>query len=232
MTPVSYHKREISRHRGLPNVGALLLLAWAGCGCHSLRIDRVTLGGAYEPQNVFLAAPAFPAEVKRVAVLPVAADERFSTLIDGREALEPVLISELLKTRKFEVVRISPEASRVTTGRTGWTGEEALPEDFFPALQASSGCDAVLFCQLTTFRGYAPLAVGWRMKLVDVRSRQILWAGDEVFDAGQAAVLNGARRYQSEQLHSLDNGDWVMENSPRYFGQYTLAKLLDTLPAR
>jgi hypothetical protein len=99
-------------------------------------------------------------------------------------------------------------------------------------LQESVGCDAVLFCQLTAFRAYAPLAVGWRLKLVDVRSRQILWAGDEVFDAGQSTVKTGARRYQLEHLHSLESGGWTMENSPRYFGQYTLACLLDTLPQR
>jgi len=52
---------------------------------------------------------------------------------------------------------------------------EILPPDFLDSLQRVYGCDAVLFCELSTFRAYAPLAVGWRMKLVDVRTRQILW---------------------------------------------------------
>ncbi|MBC8096272.1 MAG: hypothetical protein H7Y43_10695 [Akkermansiaceae bacterium] len=209
---------------------AVCVLAFSGC--RLLHPREVMIGKGYEPENIFSAAPVLPAELKRVLVLPLATDERVAALASGRETLDPVLTSELLKTRKFEVVRVTSEALRMKTGGVGWNGEEVLPENFFTVLQESFGCDAVLFCQLTTFRAYAPLAVGWRMKLVDVRSRQILWAGDEVFDAGQSAVKNGARRYQLEHLPTVESGAWMMENSPRHFGQYTLAKLLDTLPVR
>jgi hypothetical protein len=209
-----------------------LLVAGTLTGCRVLHPRELVLGQCFQPENAFAAAPVLPMEIKRVAVLPLMTDERTGELISGRETLDPVLTSELLKTRKFEVVRITAEALRIHTGRIGWTGEEALPETLFQALRESLGCDAVLFCQLTTFRPYAPLAVGWRMKLVDSRSRQTIWAGDEVFDAGQPAVRNGARRYQLDELKALGSGEWTMEHSPRYFGQYTIARLLDTLPAR
>lgn len=191
------------------------------------------IGPGFEPKNVFLASSALPADVKRVAVLPLTADKRIAALRDGCEILAPVLNSELIKTRRFEVERINPEAVRLATGRPEWTGEEALPDDFFQKLRDASGCDAVLFCQLTAFRAYAPLTVGWRMKLVDARSRQILWSADEIFDAGEETVRNGARRYQIEQLQSVrSDGQWLVENAPRYFGQYTIATLFETFPSR
>jgi len=107
-----------------------------------------------------------------------------------------------------------------------------LPGEFFESLQRTYGCDAVLFCQLTVFQAYAPLAVGWRFKMVDVRTRQILWVADEVFDAGQRSVLNGARRYDLSNFKSRESDGWGIRNSPRQFGQYAAARLLATLPDR
>jgi hypothetical protein len=34
----------------------------------------------------------------------------------------------------------------------------------------------VPFAELTAYRAHAPLAVGWRLKLVDACSGQIVWA--------------------------------------------------------
>ena len=121
---------------------------------------------------------------------------------------------------------------RSRTGQSGWTGAEVLPADFFESLRRAYGCDAVLFCQLTVFRAYAPLAVGWRMKMVDTRTRQILWAADEVFDAGQPSVLNGARHYQLAEHRASEPDDWGIRNSPRQFGQYAAAQLAARLPDR
>lgn len=216
-----------------PGVCVLALVCVLFSGCRLLHPGQAFLGPGFEPKNIFLAAPVLPDDVKRVAVLPLTADKQRPALRDGCEILDPVMASELIKTRRFEVTRINSENARLATGRLEWTGEEALPEEFFQRLREFSGCDAVLFCQLTTFRAYAPLAVGFRMKLVDARSRQILWAADEIFDDGETAVRNGARRYQFEQLQNAHtDGDWVIENSPRYFGQYAIATLLNTLPSR
>lgn len=214
--------------------GALTLLGFGliSTGCHSIPIAGAFSGEEYRPENVYSSVTNLPANLKRVAVLPLTVRARQAGLKDACETLDPLVMAALLETRKFEVTRLSEAECRTATGQSTWTGEEELPADFFAALNKSSGCDAVFFCQLTAFRGYAPLAIGWRMKLVDVRSRQILWAGDEVFDAGQNSVKNGAQRYQAAHIHGVENGDWAMENSPSYFGQYSLAKLLDTLPSR
>jgi hypothetical protein len=194
--------------------------------------NAAVLAPCYHPDNTFAYLRYLPPTLRRVAVLPLVSENSRGDLPEGCEALSPVLLDELNKTKKFEVVSISAEELRSHTGRTGWAGTEILPADFFDSLQNSCGCDAVLFCQLTVFRGYAPLAVGWRFKLVDVRSRQILWAADEVFDAGQPAVLNAAFHYQTAELHDCKNDGWALQNSPRQFGQYAAAQLLATLPAR
>jgi len=109
-----------------------------------------------------------------------------------------------------------------------------LPPDFFDSLREVYACDAVLFCQLTVFRAYKPLAVGWRLRLVDARTRQTLWEADELFDAGQQAVLNGAMHYQRAELRNQvpGEGGWLIQNSPRQFSQYAAAQVVETLPRR
>lgn len=209
---------------------ALVLLT----GCETTGVMAVDLSAPYKPDNVFLTASKLPGDVKRVAVLPLACDERQTDLVAGREALQPVLVVELVKSKKFEVVEVSPEELWRLTGRADWTGAEILPADFLAALNKACGCDAVLFSELTEFHPYPPLAVGWRLKLVDIRRKETIWAGDEHFDAGKPAVMAAARHYQQEEQRPLE-GDttiWLAANSPRWFGQYSIASLLDTLPAR
>jgi len=184
--------------------------------------------------NVFQAALVLPAGVRRVAVLPLTEDKAPAELSPAAETLGPILLTALTRTKKFEVVPVSPTDLRRETGRSDWSDTELLPASFFDTLQRLYACDAVWFCQLTAFRAYAPLAMGWRMKLIDVHTRQILWAVDELYDAEQPGVLTQARLYHESGLWFARDtaSDWRVENSPRLFGQFALARSLSTLPDR
>jgi hypothetical protein len=223
--------------------------------CAMLASGAGFFGSDIKPDNIFTAGPVLPATMKRVLVLPLAHDESRRDLTSGCEMFDAVLQSELTKTKKFEVVSIGTKELSYLTGQTSWTGTEELPANFFDSLRLAHGCDAVLFCQLTTFQAYAPLAAGWRMKLVDVSTQKIIWAADMVFDASDSAVKKDAQEFQREQegtgtketsrkfLQTLSSwiyhepppateDQWTILNSPRYFGQYSLVKLLKTLPER
>jgi hypothetical protein len=235
------------------STGQMFVMCAILTGCAALMPDAVVFGQDSKTQNVFVSSPVLPKDLKRVVVLPLVCDESRVDLSSGCEMLGSVLQAELVETKKFEVVPAGPEMLRSLTGRSGWTGAEVLPADFFDSLQRAYGCDAVLFCQLTEFRAYAPLATGWRMKLVDARTKKIIWAADEIFDAGVPAVAKAAEHFQARQqdVHgktrsllkallkyadrqppsALDD-QWGILNSPRYFGQFAAEKLLQTLPER
>lgn len=203
--------------------------------------------------NVFVSSPELPADLNRVVMLPPACESFSGPMADACQMLGPVLKAELIKTGKFEVVAADPETLRNCTGRLSWTGEEALPDDFFDSLKQFYGCDAVLFCHLTAFRSSAPLAIGWRLKLADVKTGKILWAADEVYDARDLAVAKAAQQYEKQQqphqsvvfhiysflawcintpTRSALDDQWNILHSPRYFGAFSAAQLLNTLPAR
>jgi hypothetical protein len=167
--------------------------------------------------------------------------------------LDPVLKAALIKTGKFEVVGITPNELRNCTGQVSWMGDEVLPSNFFSSLKNYDGCDGVMFCQLTTLRSNAPLAIGWRLKLVDATTGKILWSADEVFDASNREVAKDAEAFQRDQQphHNVAYGayafvlwlihvpaytamddQWNILHSTQYFGQYSVQKLAGTLPLR
>jgi hypothetical protein len=211
-------------------VGCVLL---GGCACWPTQ-PLGCFPPSCPPKNVFLYSPGLPPDIKRVAVLPLTCEAQRADLQDACETLTPILQAELAKTHKFEVVCISPTTLRACTGRSAWKEADALPAGILDAVRNVDGCDAVLFAQLTAFRAYEPLAVGWRLRLVNARTGQTLWAVDELLDAGQPAVQRDAGRYQSEELRTsfADCGDWVMKHSPRLFAHYATAQVVATLPHR
>jgi len=202
--------------------------------CQTTPIQTVVFRSDFKPDNIFVYPPRLALEFRRVAVLPIAAASGDGDLPAGCEALAPVLIEQLVKTKKFEAVPVDGDFLLPRTGRAAWTGRETLPPNFFDDLRREYDCDGVLFAELTVYRAYAPLAVGWRFKLVDARTRQIIWAADEVFDASQADVRHAAVKFDEKTpvLPFVVDKDWAMLNSPCRFGRYTAATLLETLPER
>jgi hypothetical protein len=67
-----------------------------------------------------------------------------------------------------------------------------------------------------------------------VDKAEFIWAVDDVFDASQAAVVTGARRFQQsrDQLPARLADSRSILNSPRNFGRYAADSVFHTLPAR
>ena len=205
-----------------------LLAVFLGACCLMLPL----CSRAGELLNVYRPTAQLPPSVRRVAVLPVTVDTRDLAADEGRDALEPVLYTELQKHAAADLVEITREQLRDLTGRKEWTTADTLPPDFFERLRAATGCDAVVFSRLTRFRAYPPLGVGWNLQLVDTQKRS-LWAVDEVFDAGNPAVAAAARRYYVHCLRTpgfCDSSTVLF--SPRRFGQFAASQASATMPGR
>ena len=212
---------------------ATALCLTSGCAVNSFTSPFTTVP-AYQPANVFRDAEQLPKDIKRVAVLPLTATGAEADTEFGREVIGPLLVEELGLARKFELVAVSPEQLRRWTGRSHWSGDEILPPDFFAKLRGALACDAVVFCRLTQYRAYPPLAVGWRLKLIETEEPHLLWSGDEVFDAREPGVAEAARRHARTQpvaAPSVADASTILV-SPRRFAQYAARATFATLPAR
>ncbi len=212
-------------------VGAAILLGLFASGCQSTR-QITDYGPRYQPTNI-VAVAKLPKSVRRVALLPLGQHREGSALSEGAEHLSVVLETELRKMQAFEIVRVSPQQLLQWTGRSAWRADQALPTNLVSRVRAETGCDAVIFATLTAFRPYPPLAVGWDLRLVEIESQKVLWAVDEVLDAGAAPVARAAKDYSEAQLYGgRAADDTTVLHSPQRFGQFAAATLAATLPPR
>lgn len=222
----------------------LLFLVFLCAGCHLPPLPNTVrdLGPRYKPSNFYRMAAVLPPQIRRVAVLPLSTAENTAFLKAGVDSLGPLVCPELAKCKRFEIIPITPAELSEWTGKPTWTADEPLPHDFFDKIASITGADAVMFCQLTRYSPYQPVAAGWKLALVanpppghvmDSR-QQIIWCADEVIDAGEPGVANAAHDYYNQHIHdeAVSADASTILDSPTRFGQYTLAALLATLPER
>ena len=218
--------------RLLGHVAVSFALLIALCGCADVR--ESPLGPRYHATNIFETGNFVARNLRRVAVIPLAPGDSSSDVQAGVEMLEPVLLTELQKRNRFELAVISRAELIRWTGRQNLRGDDVLPQNFIERVKKETGCDGIFFATLTVFRPYTPAAIGWRLKLITVSDRTIIWAADEVFDASSPDVVNSARDYQRKQpelVAGLREGRKILL-SPTAFGHYSSGVLLDTLPPR
>jgi len=207
-------------------------LTWTGCA--SVLDEVPSAGPVHQPTNIYRGVEKLPKDLKRVAVLPLYSDTKDFATEQIRPELQKALWSELSKASRFELVAVPSQQLADWTGRRNWGSHEELPEGFLERIRARTGCDGILFCQLTGLRAYPPLAIGWRIRLVDTEGARVWWAADEWFDAGDAAVANAARRHHLEHApkpKALADSQQILY-SPLRFGTYTASVLAATCPPR
>lgn len=216
---------------------SVLLLLTVGCSTTTIAQGEIITGPNHELSNIHRLGPKLPERIRRVAMLPLSTEPGNSDLASGRDALEPILQSELDKLNVFEVIRITPQQMRQYTGQTDWSAADKLPVNFLSTLKQETGCDAVLFSRLTRYHAYPPMAVGWNLKLVDATDAQIWWAADEMFDQADKSVVASSRRYQLEHSKYYQANPLLADSrtaliSPRKLAQYSASALFATLPER
>lgn len=215
-------------------------------GCATSPFDPGIVGPFHEIGNYYLVDQQLPDHVRKVAMLPLTSAYDSQTAREGRRSLQPVLYGELSKSKLFEIVQITEEQMEEWTGRRLWKAEDELPADFIVKIRDKTACNAILFNQLSFYRAYPPIAVGWKLLMVDSNDGKIVWSVDEVFDAGEPRVANSVRRFALEnertnaeltkQMGTRYGGafnsrvfglEWI--NSPRHFARYTASAAAQTL---
>lgn len=214
-------------------LAAMAAVALLHTGCESLEdaFSPAVQGPFYTPANVILTGRKLPANVRRVAVLPMTTALGNQAAKNGAETIEPLLLDELAKARLFEVVRITPERLMALAGKPALRADDRLPPDLLERLSEETACHAFLFTELTVYRAYPPLAIGWKISLFSLSDGQLLWSLDEQFDAGMPSVANGARRHL---LHHQATASAMLRetpilNSPASFARYTISAATETM---
>ncbi len=209
---------------------AAVLIGSNGCQ-HTPAVSVDWRGGPFFRPTNYTGVAIMPAEIRRVAVLPLAGLEGLPP--ESTEPLREALAAALLATARFEVVAVDGALLRAAGGRATVRSTEPLPAGLFERIAREHAPDAVLFVEVTHYQPYAPLVLGVRAKLVSGDgSHAVLWAFDTLYDARVPAVANSARRHAAGGgREAVDVGPAGVQ-SPRRFAAYVFTDLCSCLPER
>ena len=210
-----------------------LLLALAGCaGLSAVALDPARNGPLFTPEN-HAGVARLPADVRRVVLLPLAAADGVEA--ETADSLDAIFVAALERTNRFEVVALSRAECDRVLGARQFVSTGALPNNFMEQIRDHYAADGVMFVDVTVARTMRPLAVGVRAKLATTAKEvQLIWTFDNVFSAGEPAVLNSARRYfiaNDDSGLPMDRSEIVLQSPSRY-AAYVAQATFATLPPR
>jgi len=213
--------------------GVVLLLAVAGCASSGDAFSpKAKKESKYFTPTNFTGDTRLPVNLHRVVLVPVYGGKIVPP--ETASSLEEIFATELQKQLRFEVVRFSRSDSLRKFGAPEFSSVGALPHDFLAALGREYAADAVLFVDVTSYRGYRPLVLGVRAKLATVEQTRLLWSFDEIFAADDPAVGASVRHYYGVADPSgipIDARHGGLQ-SPAKFAGYVAAATFNTLPPR
>jgi len=88
------------------------------------------------------------------------------------------------------------------TQSTAAAGSSAYTLDQLVAFHKTLKCDAILLGTITQFRPYPHMAIGLRLKLVDLRDGQLLWAFEQIWDSADKTTELRIKSYFQYQIRS------------------------------
>jgi hypothetical protein len=211
-------------------LGGALTLGSLGCTQLLKQRDASYSGPFHTVANVYISPEGLPANLQRIAVMPLMPGRGNRSAQRGVPLIQQAFTEELSRARVFDVVTLTPNRLDTLVGVQALYADSRLPIEFISKIKEETGCQAVLFAELTTFRAYPPVAVGWKLHLFDLETEELVWAADEVFDAGRAAVANALRRHIREKLspNSAAATQLLVLDSPREMTRFSLGELIGT----
>lgn len=139
-----------------------------------------------QPVQAYSATSRFPADVQTVAVLPVTVSTDLNSGYEDKAAaiITRKLPVEVQSLGIFRPTMISSDLVEKWTGRMMWSLEDELPLGFLETIARESGCDAILFSEVTEYRPYQHPAVGLRFNLIRAseENMETIWQMDHLFE--------------------------------------------------
>ena len=189
-------------------------------------------GCAGEPENrlgYYTAPRRDLVRVRCVAMLPLAneSDHPGTELGLSEELFRAVQACRLFHVRPLEPDGPAAEALPPV-------GSRPLALQDLARLRQALGTDAVLAGAVTRWQPYPRMQTGLYLRLVDLRSGEVLWAVDHVWDATDEHTQRRIRRFFDRRMGAgSDPFGWELGTvSPRAFQKFVAYEVVETLPRR
>jgi hypothetical protein len=117
-----------------------------------------------------------------------------------------------------------------------WKTLEIRPDSAYTLEQLMTarkllGTDALLIGTVTSYSPYPRMAMGLQLKLVDLRTGQVVWAIQQIWDAADKTTQERIKRYYNQQLRSDFStiGEQLATLSPINFVKFITYEVTETM---
>lgn len=109
--------------------------------------------------------------------------------------------------------------------------DSAYTQQQLRSIRETLKCDGILIGTITKFRPYPHMVVGLRMRLLDLRDGQLVWAIEQVWDTADKRTEHRIRRYYSSEknLNTVPLQEHLAAVSPLEFLKYVSYEVAGTL---
>jgi hypothetical protein len=164
-----------------------LLLSVAGCRIAS---RKNTMEGFFKPDKKL-------ATVGRIVFLELGNNTSYP---DISSDVTQILYEALQKKQLFSLSIVNKDDP--TWQSLGLDSNLSLKLDQLYAIRKELKCDAVLIGTVTTYKPYPHLRIGVRLKLIDARDSQLIWAIEQIWDTTDKSVEERIKRYFDKEKRS------------------------------
>ena len=170
-------------------IAAGLLLALL-CGCESS--SRGTMAGSYYLNRY--------EDLRELGRVTLAELDNASTYPEISRNTTMTLFLELQKKQVFSVTTVGRDDPAWRALQENLDSPQAMQA--LLAIRENCKCNGLLVGTVTEYRPYPRLAVGLRLKLLDLTDGQLLWGVEQVWDSTDRNVQKRIRAYFHKEIRS------------------------------
>jgi hypothetical protein len=191
------------------------------CGCHIIEPAKLPQGHFYLNQYGEIAS------VSRVVVLEL---ENQSSQAELADVMTRALADGIGKKHLFSVRTVYRSDELWTTLNLDHIRSYSYED--LASIQEGLLADAVVFGTIKCYKTYPHLLMGLHLKMVNVRTGELLWAIEDVWDSTDRNVeLRMKRFYTSEMRTGYQPLNWeILITSPLAFNKFVVYEVISTLP--
>jgi hypothetical protein len=119
---------------------------------------------------------------------------------------------------------------------TAWNTLEVKPDSPYTLEQLMAarkllGADAVFMGTITSYSPYPRMAMGLRLKIVDLRTGQAVWAIEQIWDTADKTTEERIKKYFDQQIRTGFStiGEQIANLSPINFTKFITYEIMETM---
>ena len=184
MKPRPQDPRHKTREVGCHLSSVLCLLFFAGCSSRMLNVPLVT------PQH-----PSAVADIRSICLVE---PHNYTSYLQISDQVTECLYQAIQKKHLFNM-------SVLKQADPAWKNLPILPDSSYTFEQLSAahkmlGVDAVIVGAVTSYSPYPNMAIGIKLKMIDLRNARVCWTIDHVWDTADKNTESQIKKYFEKQL--------------------------------